>query len=97
MGVWLNMIQRILMIIIILVIVIGGGFYAYKELMPPAAKEVQGPVYATADVVKGDINVKVEATGRLDPSDDGAIRVGGGYRNGFQSVIEEILIKKEIM
>ncbi|MGE4284412.1 MAG: efflux RND transporter periplasmic adaptor subunit [Clostridia bacterium] len=88
------MLQRMLMIVMILVIVIGGGFYAYKELMPPAKQAVQGPVYATREVVKGDIDVKVEAVGRLDPSDDGAIRVGGGYRGGFQAVIEEFFIKE---
>ncbi|MDK2919038.1 MAG: HlyD family secretion protein [Candidatus Petromonas sp.] len=90
------MTQRIFMILLILVIVFGGGFYAYKQLLPPEIEETQGPVYSTEKVVKGDIAVGVETTGRLDPSRHGGIRVPGDWRDrdSVQYVIEEFLVEE---
>jgi len=73
------MLQRIFMITVIVSLVLGGGYYSYRQLMPPPVEEVQGPVYAAKEVVRGDIAVGVEATGPLNPADHGAIRVPGGY------------------
>jgi len=87
------MTQKIIMIILILVIVIGGGFMAYKELMPEADRQAEGPVYSTKRVVKGDINVGVETTGMLNPSRSGGIRVAGDYTMSAQFVIDEYLVK----
>lgn len=91
------MLQRMIMIILILVIVIGGGFYAYQELMPPPVEETQGPVYATKEVVRGDISVGVETIGELQPSNSGGLRIPGNRNdpNGsFSALIEEYLVEE---
>lgn len=90
------MVQRILMIVLILIIVLGGGFFAYKELMPPVEEEVEGPVYSTKEVVRGDITVGVETMGTLEPSRHGGIRVPGDPGNPFsvQAVIAEYLFEE---
>ena len=91
------MFQRILTIILILVIVLFGGFYAYRELLPPEVVETTGPVYSTKEVIKGDISVGVETTGRLDASYGGGITVPGQRNYGGPSVsyiIEELLAKE---
>lgn len=93
------MLQRWLMIALIVVIVLGGGFYAYHRLVPPV-KEVQGPVYATKPVTRGDISVGVEATGPLNPSRGGGIQTPGGYGpmgpgapGAVTYVIQEVLVQ----
>ncbi len=85
------------MIVLILVIVLGGGMYAYKQLMPEDTEETQGPVYATKEVVKGDITVGVETTGRLNPTYGGGIRVPGERNYGGPSItygIDEVLVEE---
>ncbi|MDI3270639.1 MAG: efflux RND transporter periplasmic adaptor subunit, partial [Bacillota bacterium] len=47
--------------------------YAYRGLFPPPAQDAQGPIYATADVVRGDIQVAVTVQGPLYPSQGGGI------------------------
>ncbi|MBA1334142.1 MAG: hypothetical protein HPY66_1626 [Firmicutes bacterium] len=71
--------QRLIAIIVIVVIVVGGGLYAYKQLVPADAKQTQGPVYATKEVIRGDITVGVNTTGMLNPTRGGGIRVLGDY------------------
>lgn len=91
------MLQRILMIIILLAIVLGGGFYAYKELMPPATVEDQGPVYSTKEVVRGDMQVGVETVGQLNPSQGGGIRVPESSDPSLMSVqyiLEDVLVEE---
>lgn len=68
------MAKKIVMILGIIAIVIGGGYYAFNQLMPQDVVETQGPIYATQEVIKGDISVGVEAKGNLDPSKNGSIR-----------------------
>ncbi len=90
------MAQKIFMILLILVIVIGGGFYAYKELMPTTEEAALGEVYATKEVVKGDISVGVEVVGSLNPSNSGGIRAPGD-RYDASSVtytIEEFFVEE---
>lgn len=76
--------------------VLGGGVYVYKQLLEPMNVEVQGPVYATSKVTRGDITVGVNTSGRLDPSSGGGIRVSDAFRNTTinELVIEEILVKE---
>lgn len=92
------MFQRITMIVLILVVVLGGGFYAYNQLMPTESEEVQGPVYSTKDVVRGDISVGVEVTGTLEASRSNGVRVGGQrryYEWGMAEYkIDEILVEE---
>lgn len=92
------MFQRVTMIVLILVIVLGGGFYAYNQLMPTESEEVQGPVYSTKDVVKGDITVGVEVTGTLEASRSNGVRVGGQRRyydwGMAEYKIDEILVEE---
>ncbi|MGI6685943.1 MAG: efflux RND transporter periplasmic adaptor subunit [Bacillota bacterium] len=90
------MMTRITMIVAILVIVLGGGYFAFQQLVPPPAETAQGPVYSTQEVVRGDINVGVEAVGPLNPSWGGGIQVPGGYRDtsGISSyIIDQVLVK----
>lgn len=75
------MAQRIIMIVLILIIIVGGGFFAYKELMPPPDSDVGGPVYATKEIVRGDISIGVETMGMLDPSQHGGAK-GSGRDDG---------------
>ena len=88
------MFQKILMIILILVIVLAGGFYAYQELMPQPEQETQAPVYATEEVIRGDISVGVETTGRLHPSNSGGLRIPGNHNDSGQVTIEEYLVEE---
>ncbi len=86
--------QRHIMIILIIVIVIGGGIYAFKQLIPPAETEAIGPLYSTQPVTRGDISVGVYATGSLDPSQGGGIRVPGTYESTrINYIIEEFYVK----
>ncbi|KGG80958.1 RND transporter [Caloranaerobacter azorensis H53214] len=91
------MLQRVMMIVLILLIVLGGGLYAYKQLMPAEVKEVTGPVYATKKVVRGNISVGVETSGRLDATHGGGIRVPENIDLDGLSInyiIDEILVKE---
>lgn len=93
------MMQRIIMIIVIVAVVLGGGYYSYRQLAPPPEEEAQGPVYATQEVVRGDIEVSVEATGSLNPADHGAIRIPGGRgpmtANAVSNyIIDEVLVEE---
>lgn len=88
--------QRTLMLALIAVIVLGGGLYAYKQLAPPEAQEAQGPIYSTEEVIRGDISVGVETTGRLDPTHGGGIRVpGDNYRGGtsVSYILDEVFVE----
>lgn len=89
--------QKILTIVVIVCIVLGGGYYAYQQLIPPPEQEVQGPVYSTKPVTRGDISVGVEVVGSLNPTSGGGIQVPG-YRGGGGAstsyVIEEVLVKE---
>jgi len=89
--------QRVIMIALIVVIVLGGGFYAYNQLVPPLEDENQGPVYATQEVVRGDISVGVDTTGQLNPSSGGGIQapgVPGPSSVSGEYVIKEILVEE---
>ncbi|HZX46885.1 MAG TPA: efflux RND transporter periplasmic adaptor subunit [Clostridia bacterium] len=89
--------QKLVSMIVILVVVLCGGIYAFKQIMPADAKDAQGPVYATKEVIRGDITVGVNTTGMLNPTRGGGIRVPGDYRSDMvsvQYVIEEILVEE---
>ncbi len=90
------MYQRTIAVIIVVLMVLGGGFYVYKQLLEPMNVEVQGPVYATSEVTKGNITVGVNTTGRLDPSSGGGIRVSDVFRNTQinELIIDKILVKE---
>ncbi|MDI6706975.1 MAG: efflux RND transporter periplasmic adaptor subunit [Bacillota bacterium] len=88
--------QRLIAIIVIVVIVVGGGLYAYKQLVPADAKQTQGPVYATKEVIRGDITVGVTATGMLNPTRGGGIIIPGerGYDSApISYILDEILVE----
>jgi len=85
------------MILLIIAIVVGGGYYAIKQLMPEETEEVQGPIYSTFEVRRGDISAGVEVTGQLNPTQSGGIRAPGGYMYGessMQYVIEKFLVSE---
>ncbi len=86
--------KRLIMILVVIAIVIGGGYYAIKQLMPEKTEEVQGPIYSTFEVKKGDISAGVEVTGQLNPTQSGGIRAPGDMYSGtsVQYVIEEFLV-----
>jgi HlyD family secretion protein len=89
--------QKLIAIIVIVVVVLGGGIYAFKQIMPADSRQAEGPVYATREVVRGDITVGVTTTGMLNPTYGGGIRVPGDYRSDMvsvQYVIEEILVEE---
>lgn len=89
--------QKLVSMIVIVVVVLCGGIYAFKQIMPADAKDTQGPVYATREVIRGDITVGVNTTGMLNPTRGGGIRVPGDYRADMvsvQYVIEEILVEE---
>lgn len=88
--------QRIITIALILIIILGGGLYAYKQLVPPQTQETQGPVYATKEVIRGDISVGVNTTGMLNPTRGGGIRVPGERSydgTPITFVLDKILVK----
>lgn len=91
------MTQRMVMIALILVIVLGGGLYAYRELVPPPAEESSGPIYSTAEVIRGDISVGVETKGILRETHGGGIRVPGERyysQANITYVIDKILVEE---
>lgn len=92
------MTQRILTIVIIVSIVLGGGFYAFQQLMPEAEEANAGPVYSTAEVVRGDISVGVETSGQLNPNNGGGIQAPWFNYEGGQApptyVVDEVLFKE---
>lgn len=90
----LELTKRLIMILVVIAIVIGGGYYAIKQLMPEKTEEVQGPIYSTFEVKKGDISAGVEVTGQLNPTQSGGIRAPGDMYAGssVQYVIEEFLV-----
>lgn len=91
------MFQRTIMIILVIVIILGGGFYAYQQLMPEVKDVDAGPVYATQEVIRGDISVGVNTVGQLSPSNGGGIRVSDALRmSGYSGefIIDEILAKE---
>jgi HlyD family secretion protein len=88
--------QRTLIIVLILVIVLGGGMYAFKQLIPSSAQQAQGPVYATKEVIRGDITVGVSTTGTLNPTSGGGIRIPGQRvydGTAVSYVLDEILVE----
>lgn len=89
------MIKKIAAFIFIAALLIMGGVYAFKSLLPPPKKEVQGPVYSTAKVIRGDINVGVETTGPLYPNSSGGIMVPySPETQGMMSyIIDQVLVK----
>jgi len=67
-------IKNIVIIALIVLVVVLGGYLAVKALMPKD-EAADGPLYATAEVTRGDIEVGVEATGTLEASWGGGISV----------------------
>ncbi len=59
--------KRIFGSLLIVVIILGAAYYALLSILPPAASEVRGPVYSTAEVMRGDLSVTVEGFGNLNP------------------------------
>ncbi len=92
------MLQRIMAILIIVVFVLGSGYYVYQQLVPPPEEVDKGLDYATKPVVRGDISVGVEATGTLNPSKGGGLRVPGSRAGTFSGsygfIVDEILVEE---
>jgi len=76
--------------------VTAGGFYAIKSLLPSPDEETGGPIYATAEVIRGDISVGVETSGPLNPGSGGGIFVPYSMDGqGMTSyIIEEVLVEE---
>lgn len=89
--------QKIIAIVIIGAVVLGGGTLAFRQIMPADGHRTDGPVYATQEVVRGDISVGVNATGMLNPTRGGGIQVPGQMRfDGgpeIQYILDEILVE----
>jgi len=58
----------------VIVVVIVGGYFSIKALLPKST-DVDAVKYSTAEVVRGDIKVGVEAVGNLSASYGGGISV----------------------
>ncbi|MGB9812625.1 MAG: efflux RND transporter periplasmic adaptor subunit [Thermovenabulum sp.] len=89
------MFKKITAFLVITALVVAGGFYAFKSLLPPPKKEAEGPIYSTAKVIRGDINVGVETSGPLYPNSSGGIMVPYNPESqGMVSyIIDEVLVK----
>jgi HlyD family secretion protein len=89
------MLQRVFMIVVIVAIILGGGYYAYKEIVPsPQDTEAEGPVYATQEVIRGDISVGVETMGSLQSTAGGSIMVPGNRNiDTTNYIVNEVFIK----
>ncbi|BDG59587.1 efflux RND transporter periplasmic adaptor subunit [Caldinitratiruptor microaerophilus] len=91
-------VQRVLAIVLIVALAVAGGYYAFRSLVPPPADQAAGPLYATADVVRGDITVAVDASGPLSPSSGGGIQAPfprGPVRGGMPSfIVDKVLVQE---
>lgn len=89
--------QKSVAIIVIVTVVLAGGTFAFRQIMPADAKHSNGPVYATQEVIRGDISVGVNTTGMLNPTRGGGIQVPGEMRfdggPNIQYMLEEILVE----
>jgi len=89
--------QKFIALIVIAVVVLGGGFYAFRQLVPASSGDAEGPVYATQEVIRGDISVGVNTTGMLNPTRGGGIRIPGEMRYdggvNIQYMLDEILVE----
>lgn len=90
------MYKKIIAAIVIVAAVTAGGFYAIKSLLPSPDEETGGPIYATAEVIRGDISVGVETSGPLNPGSGGGIFVPYSMDGqGITSyIIEEVLVEE---
>lgn len=90
--------QRVVTIAVVIALALGGGYYAFRALVPPPDREAAGPIYATAEVVRGDISVAVDASGPLSPSRGGGIMAPfprGPIRGGMPGyMVEEVLVRE---
>lgn len=90
--------KQIAIIGLIVVIVILGLFLAIKALIGNGSNEADGPIYSTAEVFKGDIEVGVKAKGMLQPTYGGEIQVSNNRRSwdmpSVSFVIDEVLVKE---
>ncbi len=88
------MLQRVFMIVVIVAIVLGGGYYAYKEIVPdPNATEADGPLYATKEVIRGNISVGVETNGSIQATSGGSIQVPGSHLDSVNYIVKEVFIR----
>lgn len=81
---------------LIVLVVLLGLFISVKALIGDYSKKTNGPIYSTAQVVKGDISVGVKAKGQLQPSGDGRIEFtrSNYYYEMPNFTIKEILVKE---
>lgn len=54
-----------LLLLIVVVVVAGGGYYAYAQRLEK--KQLEGPNKIAVPAAKGDIHLRVSATGRVEP------------------------------
>lgn len=86
--------KQIGIISLIVVVVLLGLFVSVKALMG-GSKKADGPIYSTAKVIKGDINVGVKAKGQLQPSGDGRIELPyTDYYFDTKFTVKEILVQE---
>jgi multidrug efflux pump subunit AcrA (membrane-fusion protein) len=89
--------QKFIALVVIVVVVLCGGIYAFRQLVPASSGNAEGPVYATQEVIRGDISVGVNTTGMLNPTRGGGIRVPGEMRYdggvSIQYMLDEILVE----
>lgn len=90
------MVKKIVSMIIVLALVFAGGYYTCLQLAPKEVEEATGPVYVTKDVKKGDIQVGVNITGRLDSNYGGAIYAPSleSSSEKIKYVLEELNVKE---
>lgn len=85
-------IKKIALLIGVIAVVGVGGFFAIKALFP-GDTETTGPIYSTAAVTRGDIQVGVECTGTLNASYGGSLTVPGSYSDNTSYTVEKLYVK----
>ena len=90
--------KQIVLIGLIVLAVIIGLILSVKALIGIKSDQADGPLYSTAEAVKGDIQVGVKAKGMLQPTYGGEIQVSEGRRSwdmpSVNFVVDEVLVKE---
>jgi len=75
--------NRVIPLLVVLALIATGGYYAYGALLR-GAEEANAPVYATAQVTRGELVVSVQGTGQMQPKWSSHITAqAGGYLESF--------------
>ncbi|QSX06956.1 efflux RND transporter periplasmic adaptor subunit [Sedimentibacter sp. zth1] len=88
------MVKKIISIVIVFALVFAGGYFTCLQLLPEDTETNSGPVYATKDVTRGDIQVGVNITGQLQANYGGTISAPTieGLEASMNFKVEEVFV-----